>query len=456
MPRQPNGRSGIKLGADGRYHTWVTVGVNPDGSLVRRHISRETATAVAEAVDALKKRLDRGGGNSKETVGQWLTYYLEEIVKPNRAYKTFEAYRPIIQLHVNPNIGGYRLDGMKNVLTAEHVERMYNRLAETLAPSYVLQVHRVLRKALEVAYRRGYSARNVCDLLEAPGGASEEIASLSLADAQTVIRAAVDDDMAPRWLIAILLGLRQGETLGLRWSRIDLDEGIAWVPTQIQRHAWQHGCADPNLCGFASAKGGKSAHRMEPCKPTCWRHRGVRGCPAPCPSDCTDHARLCPEKHGGGMVEVDTKSKTGRKAGIPLGAVLVEQLRAWREGQIQQCAEMGRPWDAEGLVFTSREGAPLDSRRDHEKWEALLVAAGVKDARLHAARHTAGSLMVASGTDISVVQEILRHVDIRTTRRYVDVANDLKREAVEKIAASLFDGALMDLLRPATAPNVHR
>lgn len=456
MPRQPNGRPGINLNADGRYHTWVTVGVKPDGSEDRPHISRRTATEVANAVDALKKRHDRGAGGKTETVAEWLTYYLEEIVRPNRAYKTYEAYRPIVHMHVIPNIGGYRLDGMKHVLRVEHVERMYNILGRTLAPSYVLQVHRVLRKALEIAYRRGKSERNVCDLLDAPGGASAEIASLSLTDAQAVIRAAVEDPMAPRWLIAILLGLRQGETLGLRWHRIDLEEGIAWVPKQIQRHAWQHGCDDPHACGSKSAKGGKPAHRFKPCKATCWRHTGKRGCPPPCTPDCAGHARLCPQKHGGGMVEVDTKSKTGAKEGIPLGAVLVEHLRGWRERQIQELDEVGKPFDPEGLVFTGPDGAPVDSRRDHERWEALLVAAGVKDARLHAARHTAGSLMVASGTDISVVQEILRHVDIRTTRRYVDVANDLKREAVDRIASSLFDGSLMDLLKPSTAPNAHR
>jgi integrase len=60
-------------------------------------------------------------------------------------------------------------------------------------------------------------------------------------------------------------------------------------------------------------------------------------------------------------------------------------------------------------------------------------------------------LAVATGTDIAVVQELLGHTDIRTTRRYVDIANDIKKQAVEKVAAALFDGALASLLQPAKA-----
>lgn len=107
-------------------------------------------------------------------------------------------------------------------------------------------------------------------------------------------------------------------------------------------------------------------------------------------------------------------------------------------------------------MFTTYEGDPINSPTDHRKWEELLARAGVKDVRLHAARHTAATLMLATGADISIVQEILRHADIRTTCLYVDVANDLKREAVERVAAALFDGQLAELLRTPTAPSVHR
>jgi integrase len=53
--RQPNGRAKIYLGADGRYHDWVTMCVKDDGSLDRRHRSARTATEVEEKVKELER-----------------------------------------------------------------------------------------------------------------------------------------------------------------------------------------------------------------------------------------------------------------------------------------------------------------------------------------------------------------------------------------------------------------
>ncbi|MEH1026528.1 tyrosine-type recombinase/integrase [Micromonospora profundi] len=79
--------------------------------------------------------------------------------------------------------------------------------------------------------------------------------------------------------------------------------------------------------------------------------------------------------------------------------------------------------------------------------EALLRRAGVADAKLHAARHTAGTMMVASGTDTRIVQEILGHTQITTTQIYVDMAQKVKREAVDRAVSALMDGNLAALLQ---------
>jgi integrase len=307
-------------------------------------------------------------------------------------------------------------------------------------------VHRVLRVALKAAVRRGKASRNVCDLFDPPTARKAHIPSLSVADTQAVVAAALVDDQAPRWLIALLLGMRQGEVLGLRWHRVDLEAGKLLVLRQAQRHTWQHGCEDPHACGARR-------HRFRPCRQPCARHQRPESCGKVCAPDCARHASICPQRWGGGIVEVDTKSDTGKQDGLPLVPVLVEMLRGWRERQIRERAELGRRWDPKGLVFTTVEGGPIDPRRDHTRWEQLLAAAGVEDHRLHAARHTAATLMVATGTDVTVVQEVLRHASVETARVYVDVASDMKRQAVERVAALLFDGALGDLLRTSTAPK---
>lgn len=46
-------------------------------------------------------------------------------------------------------------------------------------------------------------------------------------------------------------------------------------------------------------------------------------------------------------------------------------------------------WEENDLVFAQENGRPIDPRDDWDDWKALL-AAGVRDARVHDGRHTAG------------------------------------------------------------------
>jgi site-specific recombinase XerD len=141
------------------------------------------------------------------------------------------------------------------------------------------------------------------------------------------------------------------------------------------------------------------------------------------------------------MVFVDLKSD-GSDRLLPLDSVLVRALREHRTRQLRERLARGDGKPAAGdLIFASDLGQPIDPRRDHEEWERVLQRAGLPDAALHAARHTAATLLVATGADISVVQEVLGHTDIRTTRGYADVAAELKREAVDRLGVVLFGGA---------------
>jgi site-specific recombinase XerD len=47
-------------------------------------------------------------------------------------------------------------------------------------------------------------------------------------------------------------------------------------------------------------------------------------------------------------------------------------------------------------------------------------------------RHTPATLMIANGCDIRIVQQVLRHRDIRTTLRYAHVSDKTKSEMYER------------------------
>ena len=71
-----------------------------------------------------------------------------------------------------------------------------------------------------------------------------------------------------------------------------------------------------------------------------------------------------------------------------------------------------------------------------------MAQAGItKDARLHDARHTSGTLLGEQHVDLHVIQRILGHAQVSTTRIYTDPTDPLTREAVGRIGSALWPDA---------------
>ena len=180
MPdRKPNRRSSIYRGQDGWWHGWVSIGIKDDELSDRRHRMGKTKAEVTRKVRELERSRDTGHlvGTAKGlTVAQWMETWLTTIAPRRIRRSTLEStYAPKVRNRIIPGLGKHRLDR----LTPEHVERFYTRLeAEGLAPATVLQIHRILSRALKVAMQRGYVGRNVATLVDAPAAGQDEIESL--------------------------------------------------------------------------------------------------------------------------------------------------------------------------------------------------------------------------------------------------------------------------------------
>ena len=335
---------------------------------------REVATKLREAATA------RDAGTlvvtqSGQTVGEWLAFWLESIAAAKVRPSTLHSYRGYVGNRIVPALGHHRLDRLQ----PEHLEAFYKAsLDEGLAAATVLQMHRILSRALTVAMRRGRVPRNVATLVDAPTVRRPEVVPLSADDARRILAAAATERNAARWSVALALGLRQGEALGLRWDDLDLER-----PTLTVRRALQR-------------------------------------------------------KPGGGLVLVEPKSAAGRRT-VVLPRPLVTALRRQRVAQHEERLAAGSLWTDTGLVFTTILGKPIDPRGDHRNWQQLLVQAGVRPARLHDARHTAATLLLAQGVPARVAMQILGHSQISLTLgTYSHVVPELAHEAAERMAGVLW------------------
>jgi integrase len=84
-------------------------------------------------------------------------------------------------------------------------------------------------------------------------------------------------------------------------------------------------------------------------------------------------------------------------------------------------------------MFCRPDGLPIARNEDWRDWKDLLKAAGVRDARVHDGRHTAGTLLIEQGVHARTVQEILGHSRITVTERYTHVASPMAQDAAERM-----------------------
>ncbi|MDR7278399.1 tyrosine-type recombinase/integrase [Catenuloplanes atrovinosus] len=426
--RKPNGASSIYQGSDGSWHGRVTVGVKDDGKPDRRHVRGRTEAEVTKKVRQLERDRDQGTvrtAGQRYTIGSWLAHWVETIAAPSVRPTTLAGYRTAVYRHLIPGLGAHRIER----LSPEHVEKLYAKLRrDGHAPGTVHHIHRTLRTALNVAVRRGHLNRNAASLAKAPRLDEHEIEPFTVEEAQRLLAVAATRRNGVRFALALALGLRKGEALGLKWRRIDLERGLLRTPKQLQRHRWEHGCGDPRACGAAR-------HKREPCPKDCRRHQ--RACPPPCPPTCTRHASSCPDRHGGGLREVDVKSRAGRR-GVGIPAPLIKALREHREAQKKEREKAADLWEEGDWVFTQENGRPIDPRADHDAWKALLKEAGMRDARLHDARHTAATMLLVLGVPVRAVMEIMGWSQMSMSTRYQHLTPQLIDGVAGQVAGLLW------------------
>jgi integrase len=114
---------------------------------------------------------------------------------------------------------------------------------------------------------------------------------------------------------------------------------------------------------------------------------------------------------------------------------LLAELKTHRTRQNAERLAAGSWYADDDFVFAHEDGRPIDPKIDWREWKALCVEVGAPDVRLHAARHTAATMLLAMGVPMRVAMEILGHSRITVTQRYQHVLDDMHDDAAEKMAA---------------------
>jgi integrase len=371
MARRGNGEGTIYQRKDGRWAAALTL---PGGR--RRYFYGRTRREVTEKLRQALAQQDQGllPAGERQTLGQYLTRWLEDVARPKVRPVTLESYAGMVRRHILPHLGRVRL----TKLTAQDLAGLYRRLLEGgLSPHTVRYTHRILHQALGQAVRWGLVARNVADLVDAPRSRQREMRPLTPEETKRLLEAARKDRRGALYVVAVASGLRQGELLALTWADFDPATG----ELQVRR-----------TLAFTSA----GVYFSEP--KTARGKRTVR-LPAFAVAALQEHRRR----------------------------QLEERLRlgpAWEDHDLIFPDEAGRP---------VRWRSPIC-----RAFKRFLSRAGLPQIRFHDLRHTAATLLLALGEHPKVVQERLGHSSVRITLDvYSHVLPDLQKAAAEKLDALL-------------------
>lgn len=389
---------------DGLWHVYVPMGWHPDGRADHKHLRRKTRKEVVQAQRRLEEQRDRGEyvrSDKDTTLRWWAEHWLDELLPlAGRKAKTIDGYRSTLGVHVLPDRAAVKL----SALTAEVIRGRLSDMQTAGASAHTISAtHRVLRSCLSAAADSGRLAVNPAKQVKVQQPQETEVEPLTVTEAARILGVVAQQRNGARWSVALSLGLRQGEALGLKWGDLDLESEALVVRRSLRRETGRHGC-----------------NRDEAGGPTCGFAQGGR----------------CPARTCGGLVARTTKSGAPRT--IPLPPGLAHLLRAHRAAQAAERLQAGFLWQEDDWIFATEFGAPIDPRRDWGEWKDVLALAGVRDARVHDARHTAATLLLANCVDTRTLMDLLGWTEHWTAQRYAHVIDPMRREAMARMGGVLF------------------
>ena len=358
---------------------------------------------------------------------RFLHYWLEEIVQPNLAPKTYEKYELFARLHIIPHLGTKRLDKLQ----VKDIRQWLNKLSricqccaqgkdaarpvgkqrccavgtcchESLSAGTRKDARNALRAALTCAVEEQIITRNPAAVIRLPSRRDPQRRrrSWTVDEARRFLESARRDDdvLYAAYVLVLVLGLRKGELLGLTWELVNFDSGQLYVGEQVQRVGRQ-------------------------------------------------------------LLRRETKTETS-DAPLPLPDLCVAALKLRKQQQDADRDRAGGAWIDTGLVFTTRRGTLIEPRNFNRSFDRRIIRAKVPKITVHGARRTCGSLLAALGgsspgrdADPAPQQD---RPDDGDLYRGAFAGYPGRAEEARQVARLLSTAALTQLLHFAAAPRSKR
>ena len=339
--------------AKGLWVGFVTLS-SADGKQIRKYVSSRVRSSARDKLEALQATVSAGLPipNHRLSVGAFLERWLADFA-PDLALSpnTLYGYRWAINNHLVPALGSRPLVKLS---PADVVDMLRQKIAAGMARNTIMRLRSVLSAALDQAVLEGLVSRNVATITRPPrGGTVPQGRSLDIDEARSLLAAARGRRLEAGFVIMLMVGLRPGETLGLQWTDLDVTAGTIRIERSLKR--------ENNQLRLGTTKTRKS--------------RRVLALPAP----------------------------------------VLEVLKRHRRRQAGERLKAGSAWQDNGLIFATTLGTLIDPSNLRREFNKVCASAHLGHWHPHELRHSAVSLLSASGVPIELVADVMGHSTTRTT-----------------------------------------
>ncbi len=394
MPKKKQGKRGAREGTifempgGNAWRGAVSLGFE-NGKRVRKWIRRKTRGEVVDAIEELKrkKKLNLPTTSPRRTVEQFMDEWLTIHVKPNKAPLTFRGYEQTTRMHIVPILGRLQLDK----LNGKDVQKCLNKAAESgLSPTSVKNINATLKSALSTGKKWQYIDRNAAKDATPPKQVKFRGRALAADEGDRLFAAVKGHRYEAIFYLALMMGLRRGETAGLSWRDIDLSKGRLDIQRSLQRIA------------------------------------------------------------GKGLVLSGVKTEDSA-ANVSIPRLCIDALLRRQIIQEKERLAAGAKWKQDGdFVFTSRYGSRIVLEELTRELDKALIRAELPHVRFHDLRHSTASLLLSKGIPMKVVQEIMRHSNFQIT---MDTYSHLLPSALNGAMETMNDVFSKPVVAPVVAPS---
>lgn len=305
---------------------------------------------------------------------EWLDIWLNKYTKFAVKLRTYERYKYIIAMHINPKLGEFDLDDLSAVKLQDYVlsELESGNLISSkgLANNSVIGIVNVLKSALKLAKSLEICAVDNSDKIKLPMATEKPVTAFEKWEQEKLEKYCLSSNKTNYLGIVICLytGIRLGELLALTWNDIDFKSGIMTIS--------------------------KTAYRIK--------------------------------QNGKPQVVIDKPKTKNSSRLIPLPKQLLEILKRTRR------------ISKSDFVLSTRTGGIVGTRAYQKTYERILKKLNIPYKNFHSLRHTFATRAIEMDMDVKTLSEILGHKNpVITLQRYTHSMLSYKTEMMNKMGKML-------------------